>query len=282
VNALFALLVPSPRALPVPVVQSAPPVTSNLPTELLVLLAPPVLFLLKHPSKLLIVLPAKKDSSPEMLDLLTAQDALTVLMSKAEPLAFPVTLDSLPSSTPTQPRDAEPALKASLPDLLELLTALSAPLEPTNPAELPATAALKVLTTMLKVVLNVSLVLLVLMVISPVVSVIPNAKPALLVPTLLSPGKFLAQDAPLVPTKRTELAALTVLPVVSLLLELLNAQSAPLVQLLPTLVPLSARSVPLTPMKREELNVLLVPLANGLMMVLPLAILLLKLSLSKD
>jgi len=78
------------------------------------------------------------------------------------------------------------------------------------------------------------------------------------------------------------LAALTVLLVVSQLLEPLNALFALLVLLLPTLVPLSARSAPLTPMKREELNVLLAPLANGLMMVLPLVMLPLKLSLSKS
>jgi len=65
------------------------------------------------------------------------------------------------------------------------------------------------------------------------------------------------------------LAALTALLVVTLLLEPLNALFAPPVQLLLTLVPPSARSVPSTPMKREELNVLLAPLANGLMMVLP-------------
>jgi len=78
------------------------------------------------------------------------------------------------------------------------------------------------------------------------------------------------------------LAALTALLEVSLLLEPLNALFAPLVLLLLTLVLLSARSVPLTLMKREELNVLLAPLANGLMMVLPLVMLPLKLSLSKS
>jgi len=78
------------------------------------------------------------------------------------------------------------------------------------------------------------------------------------------------------------LAALTALLEVSPLLEPLNALFAPLVLLLLTLVLLSARSVPLTLMKREELNVLLAPLANGLMMVLPLVMLPLKLSLSKS
>lgn len=167
-------------------------VTTKLPTELLVLLAPLVLHPLKDPSNFLNVLLVKKASSPDMLEPLTALSAPTELTNKEEPLAFPVTLDFLLSSSPTEPRDAELALKASLPETLEPLTALSAPPEPTNPAEQAATTALKVLTTMLKVVLNVSLALPVPMVISPTVSVLPNARPALPVTTLLSPDKLLA------------------------------------------------------------------------------------------
>jgi len=167
-------------------------VTTKLPTELHVLLAPLVLHPLKDPSNFLNVLLAKKASSLNTLELLTALSALTELTNKEEPLVFPVTLDFLLSSSPTEPRDAEPALKALLPDILELLTALNALPEPTNPAEPPVTTALQVLTTMLKVVLNASLALPVPMVISPAVSVLPNARPALLVTTLLSPDKPLA------------------------------------------------------------------------------------------
>jgi len=164
----------------------------KLPIEPLVLLAPLVLHPLKDPSNFLNVLLVKKDSSPDTLELLTAPNAPMELTNKEEPLVFPATLDSLLSSSPTEPRDAEPVLKASLPEVLELLTALNAPKAPTNPAEQVATTVLKVLTTMLKVVLNVSLALLVLTVISPMVSVLLNAKPALLVTTLLSQDKFLA------------------------------------------------------------------------------------------
>lgn len=55
-DALYVPLVPSPRALPVLVAQCAPPVTTNLTTGLLVLLAAQALLLWKDPSKFLTVL----------------------------------------------------------------------------------------------------------------------------------------------------------------------------------------------------------------------------------
>jgi len=263
VDALCVLLVPSPRALAVLVVQFAPPVTTNLPKELLVLLASVVLSLLQDPRKFLTALLVQKDTSLNMLEMLTAQSALLVFMKKEEPTASPVRLGLLLSSIPTEPRDAKPALKASSLNMLEV-SAFNAPRTPTNPAEPLVTNALKVLTTMLKVVLNVSLALPV-----PTVNSLVSVRPAQLVTTLLFQDNLPAHDVPLGPTKRTELAALTVLPEVSLLLEPLNALFAPLVRLLLTQALLSVRSVPLTLMKRGELNVLIALLANGLMMVLP-------------